>query len=112
MRRWPDSGSVDRTDRWGICYLVSRCTAWLAVRLHCNFHVVRRSNRRAAVSLEPEASAKAADRILSDLGSIGAADWPHLLLCSSFTQSALQDRGYSHGPCAARVGHGVNSGSP
>ena len=63
-----------------------------------------------AVPLAAEAGAAPADGILSDFGSIVAAERPDLLLRSSFARGTPENRGDRHGPSAARFGHGVDSG--
>jgi hypothetical protein len=95
---------------------VSVFVTWLAVahhglpfRLHRNCHVVRWFGRRVAAPLAPEVGTTSADGILSDLGDIVAAEWPHLLACSSFARSTAQDRGDRSGLSAARCGHCVET---
>jgi hypothetical protein len=98
--------------------VVSVFVTWLAVahhglplvRLHRNFHVVRWFGRRVALPLAPQAGATSGDGILSDFGGIVAAEWPDLLFGSSFARGTAEDRADRHGPCAARFGHGVDSG--
>ena len=65
-----------------VCHLVSRRAPRPAVRLHCNFHVVRWFGRRVAVPLAPEAGATPNNGILSDIGGNLAPRWPHFPLRS------------------------------
>jgi hypothetical protein len=76
------SGSLGGTGRRRVCHLVSRRAPRPAVRLHCNFHVVRWFGRRIAVPLAPEAGATPNNGILSDIGSNLAPQCPHFPLRS------------------------------
>ena len=44
-------------------------------------------------------------------GGILVAEWPAFLLRSSFGRGTTEARGHGNGPCVARFGHGVDSGS-
>src|SRR4029077_17026273 len=80
-------------------------------RLHRNLHVVRWFGRRVVVPMAPEAGATSADGILSDFGSIVAAEWPDLLLYSLFARGTAQARGDRNGPCSASFGYRSDSGN-
>src|SRR6266478_338289 len=101
---------VTRPECLRLCSMVSRRAPRPPVRLHRTFYVARWFGRRVAVPLAPEVGSTPADGILSNFGGIVAAEYPHLLACSSFVRGSAQVRGNRNGPSAARFGHGIDSG--
>jgi hypothetical protein len=80
--RWSGRRSLGRTGRQSVCDLVGGCPRWLAARVHCDFHVLRRSSWGWALPLAPKAGATPNNGILSDLGGNVASERPHFPLGS------------------------------
>ena len=92
MRRWSISGPLGQVGRQRVCHLVSGSAPRIAVRLHRNCHFVRWLGRRVVEPMAPWAGATPVDGILSDFGSIVAAECPDLLLRSPFACKVLTHR--------------------